>query len=129
ARRGGAAPPAPRRGVWRLGAVRRAAGPDRPAGGDKTTASAAGRVADPASYRPLPPAAPCPPLAARPRQLSVTQIETWLRDPYAIYARHILELKPLDELDAIPGRADLGTAIHNALDEFVHRWPPDIPQD
>ena len=37
-----------------------------------------------------PPAAPRPPLAARPRKLSVTQIETWLRDPYAIYARHIL---------------------------------------
>ncbi len=74
-------------------------------------------------------AAPRPPLAARPRQLSVTQIETWLRDPYAIYARHILDLKPLDELDAAPGRADLGSAIHAALDEFVHRYPRELPAE
>ena len=35
------------------------------------------------------PPAPRPPVAARPRRLSVTEIETWLRDPYAIYARHV----------------------------------------
>ena len=59
----------------------------------------------------------------------MTQIEIWLRDPYAIYARHILELKPLDELDADPGRADLGIAIHAALDEFVHRYPHELPAE
>ena len=71
------------------------------------------------SARRLPAIAPAraaPPLAARPRKLSVTQIETWLRDPYAIYARHILGLKALNELDADPGRAELGTAIHRTLD-------------
>ena len=36
--------------------------------------------------------APTPPLAARPTRLSVTEIEHWLRDPYTIYARHILRL-------------------------------------
>ena len=77
----------------------------------------------------LPPAAPRPPLSARPRRLSVTQIETWLRDPYAIYARHILGLKALDELDADPGRADLGICIHEALAEFVRRFPRELPAD
>jgi ATP-dependent helicase/nuclease subunit B len=119
----------PSRWLLRLDTVLRAAGLDTALRADETMAFAADQIDEPISYRPLPPAAPCPPLAARPRQLSVTQIETWLRDPYAIYARHILELKPLDELDAIPGRADLGTAIHGALDEFVHRWPRDIPED
>ena len=38
---------------------------------------------------------PCPPLNRRPRRLSVTAIETWLRDPYAIHARHILKLEAL----------------------------------
>ena len=68
---------------------------------------------------PSPPPAPRPPLAARPRQLSVTQVETWLADPYAIYARHILRLRPVDDIDADPGAADKGTVIHDILDRFI----------
>ena len=52
---------------------------------------------------------PKPPTAARPRKLSVTEIETWLRDPYAIYAKHVLKLKPLDPLDAPIGPLERGT--------------------
>jgi ATP-dependent helicase/nuclease subunit B len=70
---------------------------------------------------------PCPPVAARPRQLPVTQIETWIRDPYAIYARHILRLRALDDLDVDPGRAELGTAIHQALAEFVRHYQQTLP--
>jgi len=68
---------------------------------------------------PLPPPAPRPPLAARPRDLSVTQIETWIRDPYAIYARHILRLRPLDPLDAEPEAADFGNHVHAAIGAFL----------
>ncbi len=75
------------------------------------------------------PPAPTPPVAARPRRLSVTQIETWRRDPYAVYARHILGLKPLDPIDADPGAAERGTLIHAALDRFVQRYPDDLPRD
>ncbi len=75
------------------------------------------------------PAAPRPPLAARPRRLSVTQIETWMRDPYAIYARHILKLRPLDPLDADPGAADRGNFIHKALELFLHEYPDALPAD
>ncbi len=75
------------------------------------------------------PAAPRPPLAARPRRLSVTQIETWMRDPYAIYARHILRLRPLDPLDADPGAAERGTFIHDALDRFLREYPGELPSD
>ncbi|MDP6951932.1 MAG: double-strand break repair protein AddB, partial [Alphaproteobacteria bacterium] len=53
--------------------------------------------------RPLAPPEPCPPVAARPRKLSVTRIERWMRDPYDIYARHILGLSPLDPIDAALG--------------------------
>ena len=45
--------------------------------------------------RPVRPPRPCPPVALRPRRLSVTEIETWLRDPYAIHARHVLRLTAL----------------------------------
>ncbi len=62
---------------------------------------------------------PRPPLAARPKGLSVTEIEHWLRDPYTIYAKHILRLRPLDPVDAEPGAAERGTFIHAAIAEFA----------
>jgi ATP-dependent helicase/nuclease subunit B len=65
--------------------------------------------------------APCPPVSARPRKISVTQVELWRRDPYAVYARHILRLRPLDPLDADPSAAELGTALHDALAQFIQR--------
>lgn len=69
---------------------------------------------------------PCPPVAVRPRRLSVTEIETWMRDPYAIYARHVLKLEPLDAIDADPGAADRGSFIHHALDRFQREWRGDL---
>jgi len=73
--------------------------------------------------------APKPPLDARPRELSVTQIETWMRDPYALYARHILKLYALDALDSDPGAADYGTLIHDSLDAFCTKHPKAMPSD
>ena len=78
---------------------------------------------------PINPPAPKPPVEARPRQLSVTQIETWMRDPYAIYARHILKIRALDPLDAAPDAAVYGTLIHNTLDDFSARFPNELPVD
>src|SRR5438874_2113553 len=63
----------------------------------------------PACQLAVAPPEPRPPVAARPRRLSVTQIETWMRDPYGIYARHILRLRALEPLDADPGAAERGT--------------------
>jgi len=63
--------------------------------------------------------APVPPPDARPDRFSVTEIETLLRDPYAIYARRILELSALEPLDADPGAAERGSIIHTAIDRFI----------
>jgi ATP-dependent helicase/nuclease subunit B len=126
ARREGA-PTVPSRWLLRLDAVLRAAGLDGRLGPDPDIAAAAATSDLPAKHRPLPPPAPRPPLHARPRRLAVTDIETWRRDPYAVYAKHILKLRALDALDADPNRADLGIAIHKALGEFVHRFPRDLP--
>ena len=79
--------------------------------------------------RPVSPPAPRPPVAARPRRLSVTEIETWMRDPYAIYARRILGLEALDPVDADPGAADLGRFVHDALDRFVRDCGAGLPPD
>lgn len=78
--------------------------------------------ADP-GLQPAPRPAPCPPVAARPRQLSLTRIETLIRDPYAIYARHVLRLAPLDPLLAEPEPRDRGTLYHDILRRFVESRP------
>lgn len=75
------------------------------------------------------PPAPCPPVTARPRQLSVTRIETWMRDPYAIYAQYILGLRALEPLDADPGAAEYGSFVHAALEHFVRQHPRRLPGD
>jgi len=72
-----------------------------------------------AEWRPAAAPAPRPPPAARPRELPVTDIEKLIRDPYAIYAKRILGLRPLDPVDADPGAGDRGTIIHDALAEFI----------
>ncbi|MCW9043146.1 MAG: double-strand break repair protein AddB [Pseudopelagicola sp.] len=62
---------------------------------------------------------PRPPVAARPKQLSVTEIKTLIRDPYAIYAKHVLRLKPLDSLMKTPDAILRGIAVHDILEKFV----------
>ena len=74
------------------------------------------------------PPEPRPPLALRPQRLSVSQVETWLRDPYSIYARHVLRLEELGGVGPEPGPADLGNAIHAALKSFADAGiAPDAP--
>src|SRR5581483_10539944 len=70
---------------------------------------------------------PTPPLEARPTQLSVTDIENWLRDPYTIYAKHVLRLFPLDAIDTPPGATDRGTFIHDAIGEFTKTFADALP--
>lgn len=67
--------------------------------------------------------APCPPLAARPRRLSVTSVATLLADPYAFYARHVLRLAALDPIDSEPDAADYGNLVHATLAGFLRRLP------
>lgn len=86
-------------------------------------AGLAARLEAPAGdYQPAPRPAPTPPVALRPRSLSVTEIETWLRDPYAIYAKHVLKLLPLEPLDAPIGPLERGTAVHKVLELFLREW-------
>ncbi len=75
------------------------------------------------AVRPIEPPRPRPPVAARPRRLSVTQIEAWMRNPYGIYARHILRLKRLKPIDEDPSAADFGQFVHRALDRFIEAFP------
>lgn len=73
----------------------------------------------PSARRTAQPPRPCPPVAARPTQLSVTQIETLLHNPYEIYARKILNLRQWDAVDAPPSAADRGSLVHKLFEEFI----------
>ena len=73
--------------------------------------------------------APVPPRDARPKSLSVTDIEDWLRDPYTIYAKYILRLRSLDAVDTAPGAAERGTFIHAAIGEFTEKFAQGLPPD
>jgi len=83
----------------------------------------------PTAFTPVKPPAPTPPVSARPRRLSVTEVETLLRDPYQVYAKHILNLRKLERLDDDADAADYGRIIHDALQEFVETFPDNIPID
>ncbi|MEO1708706.1 MAG: double-strand break repair protein AddB [Pseudomonadota bacterium] len=89
---------------------------------------AAKRVAVP-EHAPCERPAPCPPIAARPKRLSVTDIETWIANPYAIFAKKILTLDPLDPIGLDPDAALRGSLVHDALSQFAERYPQELPAD
>jgi double-strand break repair protein AddB len=62
---------------------------------------------------------PRPPVAARPAELPVTGIRNLIRDPYHVYARHILRLYPLRPLLPEPDALARGTVLHAILDSFI----------
>lgn len=76
------------------------------------------------------PPTPRPPVTVRPRKLSVTEIGVWMRDPYSIYARHILRLKPLMPIDSPQGSAERGTLLHSVFKQFLDNHKDKVsPQD
>ena len=83
----------------------------------------------PAAVTPVSRPQPRPPLAARPRRLSVTAIENWFANPYAIYARHILGLDPLRRLDETADARDKGILYHAALNGFFETYPRALPEN
>jgi ATP-dependent helicase/nuclease subunit B len=83
----------------------------------------------PDEVTPIAQPAPKPARALRPLKMSVTDIEHWLRDPYTIYAKHILKLLPLDPVDMPLTAADRGSAIHSALGDFTLAHADALPDD
>lgn len=126
AERVGTAPAIPSRWLQRLDAVLQAAG----LGMTRTDWLDRARALDrPADIIPFPRPAPRPPVEKRPVCLSVTAIETWMRDPYSLYAKHILDLYRLDSIDEILDASDRGTVLHTIMEEFIRTSPNPLPDD
>lgn len=71
--------------------------------------------------RPRPRAGP----GRRPPSLSVTRIEKWLRDPYSIYAMHLLRLRKLEEPGAVFGPREMGSVLHQVFERAAQA--PEAP--
>lgn len=104
------------RWLWRLKTLMQGAKTDIAAAEDHL--AWAKLLDQPARISTAKPPRPCPPAGSRLTRLSVTQVETLIRDPYAIYARRILGLDYLQPVGMEPGYAERGTAIHRAVERF-----------
>ncbi len=81
------------------------------------------------NFEPVKAPAPRPPLAIRPRSLSVTKIERWIANPYEIFARYILKLEPLKPIGAELDAALRGQVAHRMLHDFALRHSESLPAD
>lgn len=83
----------------------------------------------PAAYTPIKAPAPCPPTEARPRKLSASGVDLLVADPYSVFAKYILKLYPLNELDMPMDQRDYGTLIHAIIEEFNNAYPAALPDN
>ena len=72
---------------------------------------------------------PKPAVEVRPRRMSVTEIERWIANPYAIYAKHILKLEPLPPLGASLDQSVRGGLVHEVLSRFATQFPTSLPPE
>ncbi|QTC91286.1 double-strand break repair protein AddB [Brevundimonas goettingensis] len=132
-RRGGQ-PAVKSRWLWRLEMLTRGANSEATPVVLERPVAAAGiaRALDapppgPARYARRP--TPTPPVDRRPREMPVTGVERWVRDPYAVYAQRILGLKKLDRPGADAEAMARGNAIHAAIERIVVTWPEALPSE
>ncbi|MGA7328768.1 MAG: double-strand break repair protein AddB [Rhodomicrobium sp.] len=112
---------------WLIRMKTLAAGTGRALEADRPWLTWAASRHGPKEITPVPAPQPKPAIAARPRRLSVTAIEKWFANPYAIYARHILGLEPLRGAREAADVRDKGTLYHAALHGFFRAYPSALP--
>ncbi|THD58453.1 double-strand break repair protein AddB [Phenylobacterium sp.] len=121
------APAVKSRWLWRLETLAKGAGVAIP--GRPDVLDWARGLDAPADYAPARRPAPVPPAADRPTALFVTRVESLTRDPYAVWARDILKLRPIERPDEPVEARARGTAIHAAFERFALDFPAALPPD
>ncbi|MEJ6390203.1 double-strand break repair protein AddB [Gymnodinialimonas ulvae] len=100
---------------------------DMRARGDAWLAQVSHLTQPEAFEKPAPRPAPAPQSGPRLTELSVTEVEKLIRDPYAIYAKRILKLQPIEPLRASPDARLRGNVVHAILDAFVDETRAGLP--
>jgi ATP-dependent helicase/nuclease subunit B len=118
-------PTLPSRWILRLRAVMELRGLPRDKHLSKELVLLARRLDRHQAFTPLPRPAVRPDVALRPTSFSVTEIETLVRDSYAVFARRILELEPLEDVEEGLDARLRGTLVHTA----IGRWLQDAYHD
>ena len=73
---------------------------------------------------------PKPALAHRPSQISATDFDQWITDPYGFYVKKILKIRQKNPIDEPPSVALRGSLIHDVIAEFSTRYPTGkLPED
>jgi ATP-dependent helicase/nuclease subunit B len=65
---------------------------------------------------------PTPPLEKRPKVLYATKFEKLIKNPYDIYAEKVLKLKAKKDFQDDNIFATFGTAVHEALDNYIKNY-------
>lgn len=125
--RAGGAPSQPSRWLLRLDAVLRLLGAEKALLPTESWLEWSANLDRPDDL--LPCAAPAVKLSKRylPERLSVSDIELWVRDPYAFYAKKVLGLYALEPLNARFGAAERGMALHATLHQLARLYPAAWP--
>ncbi len=87
------------------------------------------QIDEPEASRPAARPVPKPAVERRPVRLSFSDVSVLYRDPYALFARDVLNLRKLPPLETALGAGDRGNLIHDALSAFSEatrrHWPAD----
>jgi ATP-dependent helicase/nuclease subunit B len=73
-------------------------------------------------WQPATPPEPKPTIENRPKAVDVSALDYLSIDPFRLYARYVLQLKELKEIDAEPDAREYGTITHDALKQLTDHW-------
>lgn len=77
-------------------------------------------------YHPISAPEPRPAVSRRPKKMSATNVERWMRNPYDIYAKYVLSLYKMEDIDQEVQARELGYIVHDVLKEFNDVYNTDL---
>ncbi len=84
---------------------------------------------EPGEFAPFSRPEPRPPVSTRPNSASITKIDIWMKDPYAIYMHYVLRLRKIQPLLQDNDAALRGTILHKILEDFTSEYPLSLPDN